>query len=65
MEIINVKLEIKLNKYLYDCGVINKYTYEVARTALINRLTVVEQNATIEYDYQLKSEQEMIKNEIT
>lgn len=65
MDIINVKLQIKLNKYLYDCGVIDKYTYEVARTVLINRLTLVEENATIEYNYELKSEQEMIKNEIT
>jgi len=63
MELLNLKLELKLNKYLYENGKITKTDYELAKSVLINRLTLVSGDDKI--DYEIISDQEMMNNEIT
>ena len=61
MNLLNIKLEIKLNKYLYESGVISKTEFEAARSSLINRLTHADENDKINTN----SNREMINNEVT
>ena len=63
MEVLNIKLELKLNEYLYANGKISEYDYELARSVLINRLTLAAGDDKI--NYKINSDQEMINNEIT
>jgi len=61
MELLNVKLEIKLNEYLFNSGIISKTEYELARTSLINRLTDISENDKINTN----SNRETVNDEIT
>lgn len=63
MEILNIKIEIKLNEYLFESGEITKIEYESARTVLFNRLTHAVVNDKIEYDYE--QNEGMMNREIT
>jgi|GEM_PF-2859655 hypothetical protein len=63
MNLLNVKLELKLNEYLYTNGKITQSDYELAKSVLINRLTTVSENDKI--NYEINSNREMINNEIT
>ena len=61
MELLNVKLEIKLNEYLFNSGIISKTEYELARASLINRLTDISENDKINTN----SNRETVNDEIT
>ena len=61
MNLLNIKLEIKLNEYLYESGLISKPEFDHARASLINRLTHADENDKINTN----SNREMRNNEVT